>query len=716
MSRENSSEDAELNTLKSVERHSQSDLLSDALSEDVNSASSAMAMKDVSLNEHSGDIQVSDVDTFLKAAQVGDLSTIKELLESERVHVDDHIDDNVTALHWASINNRLSVVKYLVSQGATVDYIGGELNATPLQWACRYGLVYIADYLLVECKADPFLQDLQGFNCLHLAVHSSNVMMVVYLLKFSNISVDTPDPKGRTALHWAAYQGDSLTVEVLLASGASVHALDETAFTPLHWALIRGVKPILFKLIEKGSDVKKKTNEGKDAYAISVDMNCTVKLKQALKENNKDLQGNTIHRWLPKKIALYSVFLISYFTLPVMLSILKFSGDFPVVNLILGLTILTGQQVLLVKVLLPACITESNAFMKSPYLAGLFSASAFWVIITWFFTVLPRTFSDSSVSNLLFLVLAFAVVFCFTKSALMDPGALPPSLSRDQIQRTIRDLIVLRKFDAKHFCIYTSVRLPLRSKFSRVRKRVVARFDHYCPWIYNDVGVRNHKVFLAFVFALWLCLVIFFNLVDELFDDLEQDDSCFMLSENMCKGYNGMPFVFNLIVWCAFQFLWLSFLCVVQSFQIAKGFTSNEAESLHKFGSQSSNMFFSSVPDELDDAKSPTSAAPRQSELTLSSTAVLCVPAFLVGSRLFRVLGIDQFLMTTRDLLTFKKFHTAFDFGVKMNCLDFWLLKNDDEPYSVRNLARLPVAGEANLDGQLVDYYKLWDSPVSPMV
>lgn len=51
--------------------------------------------------------------------------------------------DNVTILHWAAINNRKKIVKYLIAKGAVIDAVGGELNATPLHWATRYKTVYL---------------------------------------------------------------------------------------------------------------------------------------------------------------------------------------------------------------------------------------------------------------------------------------------------------------------------------------------------------------------------------------------------------------------------------------------------------------------------------------------------------------------------------------------------------------------------------------------
>ena len=55
--------------------------------------------------------------------------------------------DSVTILHWAAINNRKKIVKYLIAKGAIVDAVGGELNATPLHWATRYTIKLIQTFV-----------------------------------------------------------------------------------------------------------------------------------------------------------------------------------------------------------------------------------------------------------------------------------------------------------------------------------------------------------------------------------------------------------------------------------------------------------------------------------------------------------------------------------------------------------------------------------------
>eukprot|EP01052_Picozoa_sp_SAG31_P063577 SAG31_NODE_22499_length_524_cov_0.974118_1_plen_123_part_01 len=43
-----------------------------------------------------------------------------------------------------------------------------------------------------------------------------------------------------------------------------------------------------------------------------------------------------------------------------------------------------------------------------------------------------------------------------------------------------------------------------RAKLCRQTESAVERFDHFCPWVGNVVGVRNHRYFVVFVCAVVL--------------------------------------------------------------------------------------------------------------------------------------------------------------------------------------------------------------------
>lgn len=639
------------------------------------------------------------IDKYVEACQKGDMVTVKELIVSHAVEIGQDVDRNgVSGLHWAAINNRLTVVKYLVENGAQVDKEGGEIVATPLHWACRYGLVYIVDYLLKQ-GADPLKGDSQGYNALHLAVHSSNIMLIIYMIVTCEADVNVPDPNGRTALHWAAYQGDALSVDVLLKFKASVRSVDSQGFTPMHWALIRGQKDCLRRLIEEGSDLSATNYENKTCFDVATDMNNTSTLQDALYEAGFQPTGEPLKRYLDEKQAKAITFFYPYVVMGVIMKIVGESH--PLVSLLCCSAIFFISQKLLKKYLFPCYIRTDNAMVNSPLFAGIFSGSAFWIILVWLTTLLPYTALEAPFTNLVFLLATASTLYFFQRSMFKDPGIIEPLDSHKDIQLIIQSLLETGKYDAKHFCINTFNRKPLRSKYSYFSKNLIARWDHTCPWVYNDIGVRNHKMFIFFVVSLEVSIIAALILIFEMFDKLDDDDlKCSLLDDELCSGLTYTPFTFVLGVWTLFQGLWLTFLLFSQFFQITKGVTTLELSNLTKYAdSTNPNPHYSSVPAEM---------AGSEEGPIISRGQKKCWSTFCL------VTGLDQFLIALKQTIGIKDSSTVYgiptDYGVKMNCTDFWFATGDDH-LKFRNFLKTPVKGEANLDGVPVDYYKLYELP-----
>lgn len=633
---------------------------------------------------------------FMVACQEGDLAAVKSL--TLKVNVDDTFSDGITGLHWASINNRTAIVQYLVDERkATVDIYGGELRASALHWACRNGLVDIVHYLLSR-GANPTAFDSQHYNALHLAIHSSNILLVIYMLyRFVGAKdgyemyVDEPDKENRTSLHWACYQGDVLSVQCLIKFGADINKVDNSLFLPLHWSFMKPYKPILKLLLDTGSDIFVRNDQGKNSFDIAKDMNCTKLWIKTLNE----LFRYELTNWQPK-VNMFSndvykriTFFSPYIMLGLVFKINSWNLGFGVVKLFVTVLII-GLFGYLLRNYIVANYVPDKAITKSPFSSGIFSAALFWVTCVYLFKLLPTLiFTKYFLMNILLGIILGIVAFTFYKSMILNPGFISVPTDNTKIYKDIVELISLGKFDNEHFCINTFIRKPVRSKYSHYNKKLIARFDHFCPWIYNEVGVRNHKIFMMFVYSLSVGILLFsylalryFDRISDGYDSDDEEQRCSILSEKLCQGYIFDSFTFNLLIFCWIQLLWIAMLIATQTFQILKGVTTFEFAQIVRSQGFSHQQGVLSNP---------------------------CI----------RILGIDQFFLTAKitilqllnqdisQAVVENRLIIPSDFGIKQNWTDFWFLGD----IKLRNIFYLPMNGESNLNGELVDYYTLYEYP-----
>ena len=85
---------------------------------------------------------------------------------------------------------------------------------------------------------------------------------------------------------WAAYQGDALSVDILLKHGANVNVKDDVGLTPLHWAVVRGNRVCIRRLFEHGAEIGAKDNEGRTARDMAVELKSLGAWKRALEEGD----------------------------------------------------------------------------------------------------------------------------------------------------------------------------------------------------------------------------------------------------------------------------------------------------------------------------------------------------------------------------------------------------------------------------------------------
>lgn len=93
------------------------------------------------------------------------------------------------------------------------------------------------------------------------AVKNHDIATVRALVK-RGVDVNTPQPDGATALHWAAHWDDVETADLLLRAGAKVNVANDYGVTPLSLACTNGGAALIEKLLGAGADPNAATATG----------------------------------------------------------------------------------------------------------------------------------------------------------------------------------------------------------------------------------------------------------------------------------------------------------------------------------------------------------------------------------------------------------------------------------------------------------------------
>ncbi|KAI9058689.1 ankyrin [Trametes sanguinea] len=604
-------------------------------------------------------VQDQDVNIFV-AAQRGDVDTIRRLIESGKASATDRDEQNITPLHWAAINAQLAACRYLLEQGAEVDALGGDLVATPMQWAARNGYLYVIQ-LLIAHNADPNITDAQGYNTLHLVTHSSSVMALLYLLH-QPINVDARDSQGHTALMWAAYQGDALSVDLLLKHDASPNTKDDTGLTPLHWAVVRG----------------NRDGEGRTPRDMAVELKSLGAWKRALDEGGFTEDGIPKRKPLNERNTRIAILTLPIAFLYFMFMTLKILPWYT--GIILAMALFFGMHHIVTRVLLDKS-NYTDSVAQSPYFAGIITGSIVWVTYAWLTRLIHQTESHPFIH----LTLAITIGLCaynFFRAITLDPGTCPKPSSDAELKSVIEELASQGRLNGQTFCIQCMARKPLRSKHCRICDRCIARHDHHCPWVWNCIGVNNHRQFLLFVITLVLGIILFDYLTFEYFstapistDPSNISPSC-ILPATLCAITAYDTFLFSVAAWSTLQLSWTLILLATQLWQVARQMTTFEVSNLGRYGfmggrggatlhGQMGHQHRHLPSEDSADSGLGGAHTHRHSHGMCGG----CGSGFLMS-----LLGFDRFTKgkAADGLARAAKAPNPFDLGIIGNCKDFW--------------------------------------------
>jgi uncharacterized protein len=117
---------------------------------------------------------------------------------------------------------------------------------------------------MLRQNANPDTTDPKGRTALSYAAGFGDVAIVKLLIE-NGARPDTRDQLGSTPLHWAAEGGRTEAVRLLIAAKAPVDALNKQGITPLMLAAGSNKADTVRALLEAGADPRKQDFTGRDA-------------------------------------------------------------------------------------------------------------------------------------------------------------------------------------------------------------------------------------------------------------------------------------------------------------------------------------------------------------------------------------------------------------------------------------------------------------------
>jgi len=330
--------------------------------------------------------------------------------------------------------------------------------------------------------------------------------------------------------------------------------------------------------------------------------------------------------------------------------------------------------------------------------------------------ILPGTYSSYPLTNIAFFAFYSLCGYFYFCSMVYEPGFVPKLGGLTQQKAVIHELLSLWKFDEQNFCVSCMVRQPLRSKHCKRCNRCVAKHDHHCPWVYNCVGVNNHRHFFLYLVTLEIGIALLVRLTIGYFENLTDtgNQECNILAPALCSIVNTDAYTLVLTIWATLQLTWVTMLLFVQLVQISRAMTTWEnMRGAHHPSGKASEAITSAL------TTGTTSLAGAQLGGPGQGPNPALPPTHAHGghnhnhkagcfAQWKKILGVDTFVETA--------FHGSeggnnrprrnrnpFSRGVIANCKDFWC---DPAPVFGKR-----ENGVAMLGGNTVNYTQMYETP-----
>uniref|UniRef100_A0A8C6S7I2 Uncharacterized protein n=1 Tax=Neogobius melanostomus TaxID=47308 RepID=A0A8C6S7I2_9GOBI len=180
-----------------------------------------------------------DLGKLHKAASVGDVDKLIDLIICQKKDIDKVDRKHRTALHIACAMGHVEVVKFLAEVRADLNLCDGQ-NRTALMKAVQ-GQNERCVSVLLENHAEVHIADIDGNTALHLAAHSKSVS-IARLLLTQDVNINALNNEGLSALSVAvridAKHADNIKkLPLIIATANEMHAMTQLLLGNLGWKM-----------------------------------------------------------------------------------------------------------------------------------------------------------------------------------------------------------------------------------------------------------------------------------------------------------------------------------------------------------------------------------------------------------------------------------------------------------------------------------------------
>eukprot|EP00668_Euglena_longa_P014456 GGOE01018446.1.p1 GENE.GGOE01018446.1~~GGOE01018446.1.p1 ORF type:complete len:803 (+),score=191.94 GGOE01018446.1:53-2461(+) len=452
--------------------------------------------------------------TLLAACRTGNLPVMALLLlAGHGTQVNGKQNCKASVLHWAAYYGQCDLISYLLRHVDVNSYDSegiGPLIAqssscsgarqTPLMCAVA-GNHTDAVQLLLQLGAAIDAVDAGGHP---VTFYGMQYPLMLHFLHVRGADLHRCADDGSSVLHWVAAKGHYMSAVYLFEKGnlKDPNVVDHQRRTALHVAASGSSLDIIRLLVANGVDPCLKDDRGRTAQECAIDAGIAGLLRQLEEEarigdvRRSHLVQNRVQvAELPTGWTTWLLFTVA-FVIPN--AALAFASTLPG---LLGILVLLGASYGVILISQISAERDSRDLTTTGwYMGALASGSAIVIFKVWP-AILHGT--DQHVLAAVWAFITLSMVCCYFRVLLGDPGIVQ---STSESREALYTLAAAGKVpDNSEFCVDLMVRKPNRSKYDKVTHRCIARFDHYCVWLGNSVGAKNHLYFLLF------CLCQFFS-------------------------------------------------------------------------------------------------------------------------------------------------------------------------------------------------------------